>query len=128
MIVTVDLFTRPYAAQLSVQDDGVNMTLIPKAQTELEDYLRLVLPYYVTLPEDGATLSLLELIEIANQWQEANPEAKLAEPTTKLPYDMPTETKGMLEQLASHFGTSQTQILVQLIDKKYERIVKGKGD
>jgi hypothetical protein len=123
MIVNVQLYTKIYEAEMKVDGGRVIITLLPHSQEQLEEYLRLVLPHYTTLPEKE--LSFGELLEIAANWQQENPDIALSEPTTKLPYDVPIEVKKMLEDLADLNRKTQTQMLIDLIDSEYERVVKG---
>lgn len=124
MKTTVELFTKPYEAELSVSSNGVQLSLMAEDIEKLEEYLLIVLPNYVQIPEGN--LSLEQLILIANQWQEANPDSKLTEPITKLPYDVEVEVKEMLEELSRETGISQAQLLTQIVDKAYRLKVKGK--
>lgn len=122
MRTTVELFTRSYDAELSVSNDGVHLSLKSEEIENLDEYLRMVLPSYVKLPEGELTLE--QLLQIANQWQQANPELKLSEPLTKLPYDVDVEVKAMLEEISRITGESQAQLLIKIVNKGYQK-VKG---
>lgn len=122
MRTTVELFTRSYDAELSVSNEGVHLALKSEEIENLDEYLRMVLPSYVKLPE--GELSLEQLLQIANQWQQVNPELKLSEPLTKLPYDVDVEVKAMLEELSRETGESQSQLLIKIVNKGYQK-VKG---
>jgi hypothetical protein len=121
---SVDLFTRPYEAELTVTTDGVHLSLKAEAMENLEEYLLVVLPSYVVLPE--GELSLEQLLQIASEWQEQNPDSKLSEPITKLPYDVETEDKAKLGEISRLTGISQAQLLTQIVDRAYRKKVKGK--
>lgn len=119
----IEIFTRSYEATVTTAEEGMTFTLTPNAQKELQAYLDMVLPYYVEMDADADSLE--ELLRIANEWQAANPEMKLAEPTTKLPYDVPIEDKQLLEKLAAAKGISQAKLLVEMIDERYNQLQEG---
>ena len=123
MLISVDLFTRSYRADFNVDSTGAHMKLLPESEKELKQYLEVVLPHYTDLPDGDHDLNTL--VRLANQWQKANPNEKLIEPLTRLPYEIPKETKDMLERLAKSKDISMSQLLVQIIDKAYEKVVNN---
>lgn len=123
MKTTVELYTRMYNAELSVIAEGVQITLDAEEKDNLEEYLAVVLPNYVQLTSDN--LSLEQLLQHASKWQAENPDQRLSEPVTKLPYDVEIEVKSMLEELSQKTGTSQAQLLTKIVNKAYQEKVKG---
>lgn len=127
MIISVDLYTRTYEADLTIGSNGeTHFTLLPESKRKLEEYLKVVLPHYIVMPEKDEEvdeISFEELMRLAAQWQRENPEEKLSEPMVLLPYQIPTETKAMLQELANAEGISMSQYLVRLIDKNYDKVV-----
>ncbi|NEZ44432.1 hypothetical protein [Paenibacillus alvei] len=128
MIINVELFTKSYAAEMNIDETGMHMKLLPEAQADLTQYLKLVLPSYILMPEDEEDLDLDTLMKLATQWQNANPDEKLTEPTTVLPYEIPKESKDLLERMAKAQDISMTQLLIQMIDKVYTKVVVHDGE
>lgn len=128
MIINVELFTKSYAAEMNIDETGMHMKLLPEAQADLTQYLKLVLPSYILMPEDEEDLDLDTLMKLATQWQNANPDEKLTEPTTVLPYEIPKESKDLLERMAKAQDISMTQLLIQMIDKAYTKVVVHDGE
>lgn len=122
MLIQVELYTRTYEAALEIDgDNNTTLTLTPNSQLRLEEYLRVVLPTYILMPEGDLTFT--DLMRLANQWQKNNPGEKLSEPQVHLPYFIPIETKNNLQELATAQGISMAQLLVRLIDKAYDKVV-----
>lgn len=126
MQTILKLFTRKYTAEMSLTEDGgIQLNLAPEEVENLIEYLQVVLPEYMPLPEGELTSE--QLIRFANQWQMANPEEELSEPITKLPYDVELEYSVKLQELSKIKGISQAQLLTLMINKAYDREVKGKS-
>lgn len=119
MITTVELFTQKYEAQVDI-GDGLVLTLLPEAKERLHEYLSIVLPEYVVCPPNP---TFEQLLDIANQWQEDNPDKRMVEPQVHLPYAVPDEIKTMLKETAKAKGISMSQLMVQAIDEAYEKVV-----
>lgn len=128
MIVQVEIYTRKYDAELKMDHQGSSqLTLLPESQRRLEEYLRVVLPHYIVMPEGEEEIDQIpfeDLMRLAAQWQREHPDEKLAEPMVWLPYKVPAETKAMLQELANAEGVSMAQFIARLIDKEYEKVVK----
>lgn len=122
----VELFTRKYTAQMTVEGKEVHFSLDPESVDELQEYLEIVLPHYTPLPEGD--LSLQELLQIANQWQFANPDEKLSEPITKLPYDVDVRISSQLKEISKQTGISQAQLITNMINDFYKEVVKGQHE
>lgn len=124
MRVQIGLYTQDYVADLKLENGVTKFELLPEEQKRLEEYLRLVLPHYMKLEDEIDQIPYEQLLDYAEKWQQANPDVPLAEPTIKLPYDIPIEVKAMLENLAKVNGISQTQLLLSLIDEEFEKVGK----
>lgn len=124
MEINVDLFTKTYRADLTIDAGQVQLTLKAEDRENLEEYLLLVLPSYMDLP--AGELTLEQLLQYANEWQLENPDLKLSEPFTKLPYDVEIEVKAMLEEIAKETGMSQSQLLQNIVNKAFYEKVKGR--
>lgn len=118
----IELFTRKYIAQMTFEGNGVQVSLVPESVEELKEYLQIVLPYYTVLPEGDLTLP--DLLQIANQWQFANPDEKLSEPKTKLPQDVDIRIAFELKEISNATGISQAQLITTMINKFYKKVVK----
>ncbi|MEK5061081.1 hypothetical protein BK126_26565 [Paenibacillus sp. FSL H7-0326] len=123
MIISVELFTKSYQAELSRENNEFTMNLTPESMARLEEYLRVVLPHYIDMPEDTENLTLDHLMKLANDWQLANPDQSMTEPHIKLPYLFDVSVKEMLSQLAEANNVPMTKVIIQLIDEAYERVV-----
>ena len=123
MIISIDMFTKSYDAELSTENNQLTMTLTPDSKARLEEYLRVVLPYYIEMPEDPENLTLDHLVRFANDWQTNNPDQNMTEPQVHLPYRFEVGVKDMLTKLAEANHVPMTRIIVQLIDEAYERVV-----
>jgi hypothetical protein len=109
--------------------NGLQIIVDQEQQASFESYLKRSLPYYVSEPDSDHPLNTRDLpfeklLEIAINFENQNPEKKITEPTTKLPYDLPVSTKDMLIKLAQAQGISATQLTINLIDKKHKNVVK----
>lgn len=122
----VELFTRKYSAHTTLEENGVQLSLTPESIEDLTEYLQIVLPYYAKVPEGDLTLS--ELLEIANQWQLANPDEKLSEPVTKLPYDVDIRISNQLKEISKQTGISQAQLITSMVEESYKEVVKGQHE
>lgn len=118
----IELFSRNYEASVTVDQDGLKLVLLPNANAKLEAYLRLVLPYYLELPEDISGFSFEQLFRLARQWEIANPGVKLTEPMARLPHHIPTQTKDKLVEMAKSAGIPYNQFLVYLINKEHAKV------
>lgn len=119
MKYSINLFGYHTECHLSVEDGKLILDIIDEEQKSLEAYLSRVLPRYGKDPT-GATLT-----EMMSQAIEAEKQLSghMSEPKIKLPYEFMPEIKEKLIEAANLQDMSATQLLIKLIEKKYQSVV-----
>ncbi|USG67776.1 hypothetical protein NDK47_11075 [Brevibacillus ruminantium] len=119
MKYSINLFGYHTECQLSVEHGKLIVDISGEEQKALEAYLTRVLPRYGKDPT-GSTLS-----EMINQAIEAEKQVSghMSEPKIKLPYEFMPEIKEKLIEAANLQDMSATQLLIKLIEKKYQSVV-----
>ncbi|MEK8132851.1 hypothetical protein WMW72_33720 [Paenibacillus filicis] len=120
MKYSINLFGYNLDCQLSVVDGKLNIDVLEEEQRALKQYLIRVLPKYGREASNASSLeSLLELSLMA----EKTLEGRMAEPKLKLPYEFQPEIKEKLIEAAALQDLSATQLLIRLIEKKYQEVM-----
>lgn len=109
------------------EKDGLHIVFPSEVQAALKNYLFRVLERYGAQFEKGDSLEKLikKAIEVENSIG-----GQLSEPKVKLPYEFFPETKEKLVEAAAIQNISATQLLIRLIESKYQSVFEGneKGD
>ncbi|WP_232229258.1 hypothetical protein [Paenibacillus zanthoxyli] len=98
----------------------MRIEMLEENQRALKQYLVRVLPKYGR--EASSDSSLQTLLRLAID-AEKTLEGRMAEPKLKLPYEFQPEIKEKLIEAATLQETSATQLLIHLIEKKYQEIM-----
>lgn len=110
-----------------VENNEMKIKVDSKSVKALEAYLRRALPHFNQNVNPESLGDLNDLIQKSIDF-EASTKVKLAEPTSKLPYDIPVTTKEQLVEMADQDTKlagekiSQTQVLIDIIEKKYAEL------
>ncbi|MEK4462813.1 hypothetical protein MHB56_11235 [Paenibacillus sp. FSL H8-0315] len=120
MKYTINLFGYNVDCQLTVGNEGLHINILEDDQRALKQYLIRVLPKYGR--EVSSASSLQTLLELALD-AEKTLEGRMAEPKLKLPYEFHPEIKEKLIEAASLQEMSATQLLIRIIEKKYQEII-----
>lgn len=125
MEYVVNLFGYQASGKLEVEDDKLVIRFEESEQNRLMHYLRRVLLRYGDVP-DLQSLTLEQLIRKAIE-VEAGLGGRLTEPTVKLPYEVEPEIKEKLVRAAAMQNISATQLLIRLIETRYEQMAGNSG-
>jgi|HigsolmetaAR203D_1030402.scaffolds.fasta_scaffold02978_5 hypothetical protein len=119
MKYTLNLFGYSIDCQLSFPDGKLQITVAEEDQASLRAYLIRVLVKYGRETEKHDRLEDLvrDAIEI-----EKNMNGHLSEPKIKLPYEFQPEIKEKLIEAAELQDMSATQLLIRLIERKYQSV------
>lgn len=122
MKYSINLFGNNFDCQLIVQDNQIKIEMDKEDQQALRSYLERVLVKYTGgLKEESDSLS--SLIEEALR-VEKNIGGRMSEPKIKLPYEFAPEVKEKLIECADLQDTSATQLLIRLIEQKYQQVMQ----
>lgn len=119
MRYTLNLFGYSIDCQLAFPDGKMHIDIAQEDQASLRAYLRRVLVKYGREPQATDTLEQLvqHAIEVEN-----NMSGHLSEPKLKLPYEFQPDIKEKLIEAAELQDMSATQLLIRLIEKKYQSV------
>lgn len=117
---TINLFGNQTKCELLVEGNSLIIKVSENEQIRLERYINRILSRYGKLPVQSE-FSLQEMINCAIEL-EKNISGNLSEPTVKLPYEFLPEVKEMLVETASLQGISATQLLIKIIEDKYDEL------
>lgn len=124
MKYSLNLFGYSIDCQLTFLDGKMYIEIHEEDQFSLRAYLLRVLARYGREPGQQASLEFLiqNAIEI-----EKSMNGHLSEPKLKLPYEFQPEIKEMLIEAADLQNMSATQLLIRLIEKKYQSVFGEEG-
>ncbi|WP_106769244.1 hypothetical protein [Paenibacillus faecalis] len=120
MNYTINLFGYNVDCTFEVGTEGLSIKMSEENQQALKQYLIRVLPKYGR--EASNDSSLETLIELAID-AEKTIEGRLVEPKLKLPYEFQPEVKEKLIEAAALQNMSATQLLIRIIEKKYQEVM-----
>ena len=124
MKYNINLFGNHFDCELKVDNDMLRIELNEENQKALKSYLsRVLLKYTEVSKEDRESLEIMvgKAIQV-----EKNIAGRMSEPKLKLPYEFAPEVKEKLIECADIQETSATQLLIRLIDQKYQQVMEGK--
>ncbi|MFM9279264.1 hypothetical protein [Paenibacillus jiagnxiensis] len=124
MKYNINLFGNHFDCELKVDNDKLRIELNEENQKALKSYLsRVLLKYTEVSKEDRESLEIMvgKAIQV-----EKNIAGRMSEPKLKLPYEFAPEVKEKLIECADIQETSATQLLIRLIDQKYQQVMEGK--
>lgn len=114
---SINLFGNNMDCELHVEQEQVVIKFSKDQQKELKSYLYRTLDRYAGIA--AGTLGLEEMLQKAVEIEKSLG-GKMTEPTVKLPYEFMPETKEKLIEAAALQGVSATQLLIRIINDKYE--------
>jgi hypothetical protein len=120
MKYSINLFGYNLDCRLVVEGEGLHIEIPEDNQKALRQYLIRVLPKYGR--ESSSESSLQALIELAID-AERTLDGHMVEPKLKLPYEFQPEIKEKLIEAAALQDMSATQLLIRLIEKKYQEVM-----
>ncbi|GIP09455.1 hypothetical protein [Paenibacillus macerans] len=120
MKYSINLFGYNLDCQLKIDGESLHIEIPEDNQKALKQYLIRVLPKYGR--ESSSAFSLQELVKLAID-AEKTLEGHMAEPKLKLPYEFQPEIKEKLVEAAALQDMSATQLLIRLIEKKYQEVM-----
>lgn len=122
--VTIELLGHALTVSVTADQHGLHIHADPKETHKLEEYLTRALLHAEKKLTKETLGSVTDMIQKGIE-HEKSTNTRLSEPITKLPYDVPVATKEKLAELAeleiqqTGIKTSQTQILIGIINRKY---------
>lgn len=123
MKYSLNLFGYTIDCQLTFSNGKMQIEIAEEDQSSLRSYLLRVLVKYGYEPKASDTLECL--VEHAIE-AEKGMNGHLNEPKLKLPYEFQPEIKEKLIEAAELQDMSATQLLIRLIERKYQSIF-GEG-
>jgi hypothetical protein len=119
----INLFGNNFDCELDIQDDTLTIALNQDNQKALKSYLSRVLLKYTEFSDaekDSLELMINKAIQV-----EKSMGGRMSEPKLKLPYEFAPEVKEKLIECADLQDTSATQLLIRLIDQKYQEVMNN---
>ncbi|ASR45375.1 hypothetical protein B4V02_00960 [Paenibacillus kribbensis] len=123
MKYNINLFGNNFDCELDIQDDTLTIALNQDNQKALKSYLSRVLLKYTEfndVDKDSLELMINKAIQV-----EKSMGGRMSEPKLKLPYEFAPEVKEKLIECADLQDTSATQLLIRLIDQKYQEVMNN---
>ncbi|MGG4186682.1 hypothetical protein ABEW24_25445 [Paenibacillus jamilae] len=123
MKYNINLFGNNFDCELDIQDDTLTIALNQENQKALKSYLSRVLLKYTEFNDaekDSLELMINKAIQV-----EKSMGGRMSEPKLKLPYEFAPEVKEKLIECADLQDTSATQLLIRLIDQKYQEVMNN---
>ncbi|WP_420540502.1 hypothetical protein ACN92M_25710 (plasmid) [Paenibacillus polymyxa] len=123
MKYNINLFGNNFDCELDIQDDTLTIALNQDNQKALKSYLSRVLLKYTEFNDaekDSLELMIKKAIQV-----EKSMGGRMSEPKLKLPYEFAPEVKEKLIECADLQDTSATQLLIRLIDQKYQEVMNN---
>lgn len=121
MKYNINLFGNNFDCDLKVQNNSLVIELDEENQSTLKSYLSRVLLKYTLLDEeenDQLEVMINKAIQVEKQLS-----GRMSEPKLKLPYEFAPEVKEKLIECADLQDTSATQLLIRLIEQKYQQVI-----
>lgn len=121
MKYNVNLFGMSIETQLRItEENNVVLCMNNEEQKRFKKYLIRVLTKYIDFSPTGNE-SFEVLLKKALEIEQTM--GRMNEPTLKLPYEVTPDIKDKLVKAAELQDTSATQLLIRLIEHKYENII-----
>lgn len=117
---SLNMFGYSIDSTLVFTGEKMKVEIAEEDQASLRAYLLRVLSRYGYEPKFSDSLE--QLVQYAIE-AETGISGHLSEPKLKLPYEFQPEIKEMLVEAAELQNLSATQLLIRLIEKKYQSVV-----
>ncbi|WP_339270650.1 hypothetical protein NYE54_05585 [Paenibacillus sp. FSL K6-1330] len=116
----INLFGYNVDCEIRVNNDALSIEIPEENQLALKQYLIRVLPKYGREASVDSPLQLL--VDLAIE-AERTLDGRMVEPKLKLPYEFQPEIKEKLIEAAALQDMSATQLLIRIIEKKYQEVM-----
>lgn len=116
----INLFGYNVDCEIRVNNDALSIEIPEENQLALKQYLIRVLPKYGREASVDSPLQLL--VDLAIE-AERTLDGRMVEPKLKLPYEFQPEIKEKLIEAAALQDMSATQLLIRIIEKKYQDVM-----
>lgn len=123
MKYSVNLFGYLVDCDIKIEGEHFGIEISEENQKALKQYLIRVLPKYGREASNDSSLD--SLVKLALD-AEKTLDGRMVEPKLKLPYEFPPEIKEKLIEAAALQEISATQLLIRIIENKYQEII-GEG-
>jgi len=120
MKYSINLFGLNVDCDIKIDGEKFGIEVSDEGQRALKQYLIRVLPKYGR--EASKESSFDSLVELAVD-AEKSLDGRMVEPKLKLPYEFQPEIKEKLIEAAAIQGISATQLLIRIIENKYQEIM-----
>ncbi|MEK5586624.1 hypothetical protein MKZ21_30665 [Paenibacillus sp. FSL P2-0536] len=124
MKYSVNLFGYLVDCDIKIEGEHFGIEISEENQKALKQYLIRVLPKYGREASNDSSLD--SLVKLALD-AEKTLDGRMVEPKLKLPYEFPPEIKEKLIEAAALQEISATQLLIRIIENKYQEII-GEGE
>ncbi|TXK74491.1 hypothetical protein FU659_29305 [Paenibacillus sp. N3.4] len=120
MKYSINLFGQNISCILTVENEKLLITLLDEEQKSLNGYLKRVLQKYDQDFEND--INSFETLIKKGIKIEKSLSGNMSEPKIKLPYEFAPEIKEKLIEAADIQNMSATQLIIKLIEEKYQNV------
>ncbi|MEK4277612.1 hypothetical protein [Paenibacillus sp. FSL R7-0026] len=124
MKYSINLFGLMVDCDININGERLGIEIPEENQKALKNYLKRVLPKYGREASNDSTLD--SLVKLALD-AEKTLDGRMVEPKLKLPYEFQPEIKEKLIEAAALQEISATQLLIRIIENKYQEIIGEEG-
>ncbi|MCL6663496.1 hypothetical protein [Paenibacillus amylolyticus] len=124
MKYSINLFGLMVDCDININGERLGIEIPEENQKALKNYLKRVLPKYGREVSNDSTLD--SLVKLALD-AEKTLDGRMVEPKLKLPYEFQPEIKEKLIEAAALQEISATQLLIRIIENKYQEIIGEEG-
>jgi hypothetical protein len=120
MKYSINLFGLTVDCDIKINGERLSIEIPDENQKAVKNYLKRVLPKYGREVSTDSTLE--SLVKLALD-AEKTLDGRMVEPKLKLPYEFQPEIKEKLIEAAALQELSATQLLIRIIENKYQEII-----
>ncbi|WP_342551569.1 hypothetical protein [Paenibacillus sp. FSL R7-0652] len=120
MKYSINLFGLMVDCDIKINGERLSIEIPDENQKAVKNYLKRVLPKYGREVSTDSTLE--SLVKLALD-AEKTLDGRMVEPKLKLPYEFQPEIKEKLIEAAALQELSATQLLIRIIENKYQEII-----
>jgi len=121
MKYSINLFGSIVECNIKIIDEHLGIEIPKENQKALKNYLLRVLPKYGRQASNDSSLDALVKLALD---AEKTLDGRMVEPKLKLPYEFQPEIKEKLIEAAALQEISATQLLIRIIENKYQEIME----
>ncbi|WP_336766130.1 hypothetical protein [Paenibacillus sp. USHLN196] len=120
MKYSINLFGFAVDCDIKINGENLGIEIPEENQKALKQYLIRVLPKYGREASNDSSLDTLVRLSLD---AEKSLDGRMVEPKLKLPYEFQPEIKEKLIEAAALQETSATQLLIRIIENKYQEVM-----